>query len=97
LSLQKFYLSRSCLSAINPLSSEFSKRPLLQSPEACIRSLAIPLRRPGAAMRPFLVVPIHSHHGQPPFPKVPCHIHHPKATSHATHAIKERRHQITAD
>jgi hypothetical protein len=56
-----------------------------------------PITHLGAAIVSF---PSRSH----PFPsrlaaisKVPCHIHHPKATSHATHAIKERRHQVTAN
>jgi hypothetical protein len=44
-----------------------------------------------------LVGSILPHHGQPPFPKYLTTFITQKATSHATHAIKERRHQITAD
>jgi hypothetical protein len=65
--------------------------------QACIRSLAILLRHPGAAITSVLVGSILPHHGQPPFPKYLTIFITQKATSHATHAIKERRHQITAD
>jgi len=46
---------------------------------------------------PVLVGSILPHHGQPPFPKYLTTFITQKATSHATHAIKERRHQITAN
>jgi hypothetical protein len=46
---------------------------------------------------PVLVGSILPHHGQPPFPKYLTTFITQKITSHATHAIKEHRHQITAD
>jgi hypothetical protein len=46
---------------------------------------------------PVLVGSILPHHGQLPFPKYLTTFITQKATSHATHAIKEPRHQITAD